>query len=120
MQSNRYLAAFYKCCPHSTAIIFTDCLSVLHSIKSRSSKSHPTIIYNTLCIVNQIYIKKFITIEVCHILAYIGFASNEAADAVANLARRRPIVNLHIESDYGDIKCHVFAYINKVWYQQYV
>ena len=66
------------------------------------------------------YIKKFIAIEIRHIFSHIGVASNEAVDAAANLARLRPIVNLLIEPEYGDIKHHVFAYINKLWHQQYV
>ena len=100
----------------SKAIIFTDCLSALNSIKAHSSKSHPTIIL----IIHQIYIKQFITKEICHIFSHIDFASNEAVNAAANLARLRPVVNLPIEPEYGDIKHHVFVYINKLWHQQYV
>ena len=91
---------FINATPHSKAIIFTDCLSALNSIKTRSFKSHPTIIHNLLHIIHQIYIKKFITIEICHIFSHIGVTSNEAVDAAANLARLRPIVNLHIEPEY--------------------
>ena len=111
---------FINATPHSKAIIFTDCLSALNSIKACSSKSHPTIIHNLLHIIHQIYIKKFITIEICHIFSHIGVASNEVVDAAANLARLRPIVNLLTEPEYGDIKHYVFAYIYKLWHQQSV
>ena len=62
---------------------------------------------------------KFIAIEKRHIFSHINVASNEAVDAAANLARLKPIGNLHIEPEYGDIKHHVFAFINKLWHQQY-
>ena len=58
--------------------------------------------------------------EICLIFAHVGVASNQATNAAANLGRLRSVVNLLIEPENGDIKRSVFAYINKLWYQQYV
>ena len=83
----------------------------MYSIKSRCSKSYPTVIHNLLHIIKKIHNKKFIAIEINHTFAHVCDASNEATNAAARLARLRSIVNLHIhvEPEYGNIKCHVFA-----------
>jgi ribonuclease HI len=104
---------------NSCAIIFTDCLSALTSIKNHSSKSHPTLIHNILHSINHLYNNKNIKLKISYVSAHVGVTPNEIADTAANLARSRPIINYHFELDYGDYKTLISNYVYKLWQQQY-
>jgi ribonuclease HI len=90
--------------PNKPAIIFTDSLSAVTSIKQRKSTSAPALLNNILTAVHELQTEKNVLLTIGYSPGHVNIAGNERADRAANTARTRKQVDLPAVLELADYK----------------
>lgn len=96
---------------HTNLIICTDSLSSLLSIENRKSSTNPSLLMETINVINQISTHTTIT----WVPSHIGIHGNESADKLALKAANKPTIDIQIPYEINHIKHITSNIIKKKW-----
>ena len=99
----------------TSAVIFTDSLSLLNSLKVQKSNSHPVAMTHLLDCISKLEAKTIFA----WIPSHVGVRGNEYVDSLAKQGTAREKVELFVAPEFKNEYSNIDIYIESLWQREY-